>query len=138
MDVDLVHRSYLSTVTYTKLEVLCLRTSHDLLQLDHRWFDRLRAAGLLPLYRLLDPVEGDNIAGTRHPLVVDKSLLTVRIDTWSSETHTFHLLCGEMAPMLQDIAFLLGLPVRDEAVGPQLVGPHWLDDPYGRFAQVAR
>lgn len=39
-DVDMVHRSYLSAVTRTNLEVLRLRTPRDLLRLDERWFGR--------------------------------------------------------------------------------------------------
>ena len=41
----------------------------------------------------------------------DRSLLTALVDRWRPETHTFHLPFGEMAPTLQDVAMLLGLPI---------------------------
>lgn len=87
--------------------------------------------------QLVAPPEDDD-AGQRNPLVLDRALLTAWVDRWRPETHTFHLPCGEMAPTLQDVAFLLGLPVRGEAVGPQVVGRDWLDDLEVRFAPVAR
>jgi hypothetical protein len=31
------------------------------------------------------------------------------------------LPCGEMAPTLQDVSYLLGLPIAGEAVGPVAV-----------------
>ena len=38
---------------------------------------------------------------------------------WRPETHSFHLPCGEMTITLQDVAMLLGLPIR----GNQVIGP---------------
>ena len=70
---------------------------------------RLQAAGLLSLGRM---VEGGLV-------VLDRSLLTALVDRWRRETHTFHLPCGEMAPTLQDVAYLLGLPLDGDAVGPR-------------------
>jgi hypothetical protein len=64
--------------------------------------------------------------------------LTALVDHWRPETHTFHLPCGEMAPTLQDVGFLLGLPVVGEAVGPRVVPPGWMDDLQARFAAVDR
>ena len=43
-----------------------------------------------------------------------------------------------MALTLQDVAYLLGLPLVGEAVGPRVVPPTWLDDLEARFADVAR
>ena len=100
-------------------------------------FFRLRAAGLLSLCQL---VEGgpspDGGAKTRFQL--DRSLLSALVDRWKPETHTFHLPCGEMAPTLQDIAYLLGLPLVGTAVGPRVVPPTWLNDLEARFADVDR
>ena len=42
----------------------------------------------------------------------------------AGDTHTFHLPCAELAPTLQDVAYLLGLPIAREAVGPRVV-PTW-------------
>ena len=89
---------------------------------------RLQAAGLLSLGRL---VEGGLV-------VLDRSLLTALVDRWRPETHTFHLPCGEMAPTLQDVEYLLGLPLDGDAVGPREVGPSWKDDLDDRFAAVHR
>ena len=71
---------------------------------------RLREAGLLTLGRL---VEGGRVK-------LDRSLLTALIYRWRPETHTFHLPCGELAPTLQDVAYLLGLPIVREAVEPRV------------------
>ena len=46
----------------------------------------------------------------------------------AGDTLTFHLPCGEMTPMLQDVAYLLGLPIVGEAVGPRVVAASWKDD----------
>ena len=89
---------------------------------------RLQATGLLTLARLVQ--DGS--------VVLDRSLLTALVDRWRPETHTFHLPCGEMAPTLQDVAYLLGLPLDGDAVGPREVGPSWKDDLDDRFAAVHR
>ena len=75
-------------------------------------------------------------AKTRFQL--DRSLLSALVDRWRPETHTFHLPCGEMAPTLQDITYLLGLPLFGSAVGPRVVPPTWLDDLEARFTDVDR
>ena len=97
----------------------------------------MRAAGLLTLCRL---VEGGPVpdGGARSRFQLDRSLLTALVDRWRPETHTFHLPCGEMAPTLQDVAYLLGLPLVGDAVGPRVVPPTWLDDLEARFADVDR
>ena len=77
------------------------------------WWHRLRAAGLLPLARL---VEGDMIADRGCPaeratrFQFDMSLLAAMLDRWRLETHMFHMTVGEMAPTLQNMSLLLGLP----------------------------
>ena len=87
---------------------------------------RLRECGLLTLGRL---VEGGIVK-------LDRSLRTALVDRWRPETHTFHLLCGEMTPTLQDVAYLLGLPIIGDAVGPCVVPASWKDDLEARFALV--
>ena len=87
---------------------------------------RLREAGLLTLGRLVE----------RGLVKLDRSLLTALIDRWRPETHTFHLPCGELAPTLQDVAYLLGLPIVGEAIGPRVVAALWKDDLEARFALV--
>ena len=69
---------------------------------------------------------------------LDRSLLTALVDRWRPETHTFHLPCGEMTPTLQDMTYLLGLPIVGDAVGPRVVPASWKDDLEERFAPVQR
>ena len=90
--------------------------------------NRLSAAGLLTLARLLE---------SRH-VQLDRSLLTALVERWRPETHTFHFPCGEMTLTLQDVAYLLGLPIAGQAVGPRAVPQTWKDDLEGRFFQVQR
>ena len=48
----------------------------------------------------------------------DRSLLTALVDRWWPETHTLHLPFREMAPTLQDVAMLLGLPIAGAPAFP--------------------
>ena len=95
------------------MKYYCLSLLYSLVFLcfDNFIYYRLRESSLLTLGRL---VEGG-------PIQLDRSLLTALVDRWRSETHTFHLPCGEMTPMLQDVAYLLGLHIVGEAVGPRVV-----------------
>ena len=77
-------------------------------------------------------------ATERLRLAVDRSLLTALVDRWRPETHTFHLPCGEMAHTLQDVSFVLGLPLVGEAVGPRVVRPTWMAELEARSAGVDR
>jgi hypothetical protein len=43
-----------------------------------------------------------------------------------------------MAPTLQDVSFLLGLPIDGDAVGPRVVPDTWREDLDIRFAGVQR
>ena len=43
-----------------------------------------------------------------------------------------------MTPTLQDVAYLLGLPIVGEAVGPRVVAASWKDDLEARFVLVQR
>src|SRR5438105_11620487 len=97
----------------------------------------LRAAGLLSLCRLVEGGPGAD-RGAKMRFQLDRSLLSELGDRWRLETHTFHLPCGEMAPNLQDVAYLLGLPLVGPAVGPRVVPRTWLDDLEARFAPVQR
>ncbi|KAK1697930.1 hypothetical protein QYE76_014627 [Lolium multiflorum] len=43
---------------------------------------------------------------------MNAAALTALVDRWRPETHTFHLRAGEMAPTLQDVSMILGLPIQ--------------------------
>nr|ADB85332.1 putative retrotransposon protein [Phyllostachys edulis] len=84
-------------------------------RVDLRWVPSLREAGLLPLARMVEVAwedDQDRVGGghTSRSFPYDRCLPTVLVDRWRPETHTFHLPCGEMAPTLQDVSFLIGLP----------------------------
>jgi hypothetical protein len=64
--------------------------------------------------------------------------MSALVDRWRPETHTFHLPCGEVAPTLQDVAFLLGLPLGGAAVGPEPVDAFWTEELEARFAGFQR
>ena len=67
---------------------------------------------------------------------LDRSLLSALVERWRIETHTFHLPCGEMAPTLQDVAFLLRFPIEGPAVGPRQVRRTWKAELEARFENV--
>ncbi|XP_030958450.1 serine/threonine-protein phosphatase 7 long form homolog [Quercus lobata] len=50
---------------------------------------------------------------------LDHALITIFVERWRPETHTFHLPYGEMTIILQDVEVIMGLPIEGEAmVGP--------------------
>ncbi|KAM0876719.1 hypothetical protein ACQ4PT_035983 [Festuca glaucescens] len=96
----------------------------------HRSY-RLRAAGLLPLARL---VEGDKLRAQVRPaermtrFQYDFPLLCALLDRWRPETHAFDFFVGEMTVTLQDVALLFGLPCAGQAMGARDVGNGWRDE----------
>lgn len=115
-------------------------------------FRRLAWAGLLPLARMVEATAGEwrlmpqddddeepreqyNEQSRR--FCYDRSLITCLVDRWRPETHTLHFPWGEMAPTLQDVSFLLGLPLAGVAVGPMEPPVGWHEDIVFRFAGVA-
>jgi hypothetical protein len=42
--------------------------------------------------------------------------ITVMVDRWRSETHSFHLPCSGMMVILEDVAMILGFPIRGHPV----------------------
>ncbi|WVZ72216.1 hypothetical protein U9M48_020714, partial [Paspalum notatum var. saurae] len=137
-DIDSAHRSYLSAVEHRRLRTFQCRPPAEYLYLDNRWLGRLHSAGLLTLARLVEggPVGRDGRDRSR--MVIDPSLITALIDRWRPETHTFHLPCGEITPTLQDVSYLLGLPIVGEAVGLRVIGRTWMEDLEVRFAAFDR
>ena len=47
---------------------------------------------------------------------IDRDLITALVERWRLETHTFHLPTGEIAPTLQDISCLWGLPISGRSI----------------------
>ncbi|CAH9054230.1 unnamed protein product [Cuscuta europaea] len=60
---------------------------------------------------------------------VDHSLICALVERWRPETHTFHLPFGEVGISLQDVAMILGLPIRGMPLsGPTVKGKaQWID-----------
>ncbi|WVZ61673.1 hypothetical protein U9M48_011510 [Paspalum notatum var. saurae] len=136
--VDSGHRSYLSAVQHKHLATFQCRPPKEYLELDNHWIKRLRGAGLLTFCRLVEGGPVGRHGRARPRMMIDNSLITALVDRWRPETHTFHLPCGEMAPTLQDVTYLLGLPIVGDAVGPRVVPASWRDDLEVRFAGVNR
>lgn len=90
----------------------------------------MKWAGLLPFARLVEATE------TSTRLAIDGSLLSCLVDRWRPETHTFHFRWGEMAPTLEDVSFLLGLPLAGSAIGPLAATSTWQNDMAARFAHL--
>nr|CAI44652.1 OSJNBa0096F01.20 [Oryza sativa Japonica Group] len=134
--IDRNHRSFLSAVEGAQLGTFRPRTSREWLRVDPRHVPWLRAAGLLPLYRLVEAAADNRDPAKRWD--ADRSLLAALVDHWRPETHTFHLPCGEMAPTLQDVSYLLGLPLAGAPVGPVDGVFGWKEDITARFEQVMR
>ena len=67
---------------------------------------------------------------------IDGSLLTCLVDRWRPETHTFHFRWGEMAPTLQDVSMLLGLPLAGNPIGPLADPPEWQTELGARFLNI--
>nr|ABA97849.1 SWIM zinc finger family protein [Oryza sativa Japonica Group] len=136
--IDRNHRSFLLAVEGAQLGTFRPRTSREWLRVDPRhvpWYT-LRAVGLLPLCRLVEAAADDRDPAKRWD--ADRSLLAALVDRWRPETHTFHLPCGEMAPTLQDVSYLLGLPLAGAPVGPVDGVFGWKEDITARFEQVMR
>ncbi|WVZ91999.1 hypothetical protein U9M48_038098 [Paspalum notatum var. saurae] len=133
--VDSGHRSYMSAVEHKQLATFQCRPPKEYLELDNRWLQRVQDF-LLSVVLLRVVLSVGTVAAAR--AMIDNSLITALVDGWRPETHTFHMPCGEMAPTLRDVSYLLGLPIAGTAVGPRVVPASWKDDLEIRFAGVDR
>jgi hypothetical protein len=73
---------------------------------DNRYIPYVRWAKLLPVTWLVG----------RGLSVFNAAAMTTLVDRWSPKTHSFHLLCGEMIVTLEDVAMILALPIRGQAL----------------------
>ncbi|WVZ56460.1 hypothetical protein U9M48_006986 [Paspalum notatum var. saurae] len=128
------HRSYFDLVLGCSLGQFRARVPMETMVLDPRWLPRFASRYAL---RASSPLlawsrENDHVSATT-------SLSPAApVDRWRPETHTLHLTVGEMAPTLRDVSYLLGLPLRGDAMGPTDVGQGWRDDLLDRFGRVQR
>jgi hypothetical protein len=104
---------------------------------------RLKWAGLLPFARLVESTREDLELNPRHEVIeterkmtLNRALLTGLVDRWRPKTHTFHFRWGEMAPTLQDVSYLLGLPLSSHPIGPLNAPRNWAADLLARFNGV--
>jgi hypothetical protein len=58
---------------------------------------------------------------------MDDALLMALVDHWRPETHTFHLACREVAPLLEDVSYILGLRVSGVVVSGVINTENWKD-----------
>ena len=66
---------------------------------------------------------------------LDHSLLTVLVERWRPETHTFHLHHGEMTVTLMDVAIISGLRVDGRIVCTYL-GRDWRHECFATFGVI--
>ena len=90
----------------------------------------MKWAGLLPFARLVEATADSSC------MVIDNCLLTCLVDRWRPETHTFHFRWGEMAPTLEDVSFLLGLPLAGQPIGPLQAPENWEHEMSLRFQGI--
>jgi hypothetical protein len=57
--------------------------------------------------------------------VFNATTITTMVDKWRSETHSFHLPCGEMTVTLEDVAMILGLLIRQHYVTGRVYSVMW-------------
>jgi hypothetical protein len=59
--------------------------------------------------------------------VFNTMTITAMVDRWRPETHSFHLPCGEMTVTLEDMAMILGLPIRGRPVTGRVDSARWCE-----------
>ncbi|KAM0857006.1 hypothetical protein ACQ4PT_048745 [Festuca glaucescens] len=142
--IESKHRAALLEANLKSLEPLQTRTPRANWLIHPEWVDRLKWAGLLPFARLVEATRAQLVEADGHPegvmegvnstrLNFDGALITCLVDRWRPETHTFHFRWGEMAPTLQDVSFLLGLPLAGEPIGPLEAPADWQHTMDARF-----
>jgi hypothetical protein len=87
---------------------------------DNCYLSYLRRANLLPITNIIHRGMPD----------FNAPAITTMVDRWRSETHSFHLPCDKMTVTLENVAMILGLPIRGQTVTD-------LYDPVGWHRRVA-
>jgi hypothetical protein len=82
---------------------------------DERYVPLLRQANLLAIAEIVH----------RGMPVFNAMTITVMVDKWRPETHSFHLPCGEMTVTLEDVAMILELPIRGCPVTGRVDSAGW-------------
>jgi hypothetical protein len=90
---------------------------HNPLMWDERYASFICRAGFLPLACLI----------TGGLLMMDSAALMTLVDRWHTETHMFHLSCGETTMTLQDVTMILGLPIDGMSVSGTVSPGEWRD-----------
>ncbi|KAK1680143.1 hypothetical protein QYE76_040991 [Lolium multiflorum] len=136
-DIERAHRAAKLEANPNSLSPMVTRGGNQNWQIHPGWVQRLKWAGLLPFARLVEAtrseVIGERVGTPIKRLQQDHSLLTSLVDRWRPETHTFHFRWGEMAPTLQDVSFLLGLPLAGQPIGPLAEPVRWDEEMPERF-----
>jgi hypothetical protein len=84
----------------THLTPLRTQSIHTIKHLNARFYGSLVRAGLMPFALIMEGANQEDGSSTLMPRM-DETLLTGLVDRWRSETHTFHLLFGEMTVTLK-------------------------------------
>jgi hypothetical protein len=82
---------------------------------NERYMSLLRQANLLAIIEIV-----------HHGMpMFNATTITAMVDRWRPETHSFHLSCGEMTVTLEDMAMILGLPIRGRHVTDHVDSAGW-------------
>jgi hypothetical protein len=106
----------LNFIVFQDLKSLRVR-EHFPLPWDERYTPYLARAGFLDI----------TLVVVRGLPVLDGQLLSALVDRWRSETHSFHLPCGEMTDGMQDTTMILGLPLEGLPVSGIIQSAGWRD-----------
>jgi predicted secreted protein len=125
-EYDREHRAVHMTERGTDLHPLKIRYHGTVdIPYDERYTEFIQPTGLMPFISLVSR-GGPNM---------NPSALTALVDRWRPETHTFHFRAGEMAPTLQDVSMILGLPIQGEPLCMNTASDGWrgqMEDLIGR------
>jgi hypothetical protein len=110
----------LTNIFVCQLQVLStLRIrAHDgstVMLFDERYVPQLWWANLLVVANII-----------HHGMPVFNAMVNMAmVDRWRPEPHSFHLPCGEITVTLEDMAMILGLPIRGRPVNSHVELASW-------------